>query len=264
MILGILPAHAAETCQKEYGALNPGEPCIPKPLLNYLYCLNKSGEGKIEIVQHNDNSEKHLSEITIDGHMSGVFLHGGAGGSYKKEDGARVIKDIQEKMDTSLVSNCKYLATRFEKRNHAANDGQNVSTPKAPKHELKSENSANSRAPQFEIESVDFVFDQDELTDRSLVSLRNLSKRFAHPQNSMVTLIPEFRDELQPAQEAAKNENSLVIRRQFAIRDVLVASGFQSDQITFEQHSYRIVGDILRFDNAKKRIEQGMMVEVWP
>lgn len=266
MTAAVLPTHAAETCSRGYGTLNAGEPCIPQSLLNYLYCLGKSGGGKIEVVQSSENSANHSSEIAINGRGSGVVISGGVGGILKKADVVRVAKGIREKLDPSLVSNCKSLATKLEKAGPAANGGKNADAPKGPKQELRPVSDATSRAPQPELESVDFAFDQTEVTDRSLVYLRDVAKRFARLQDSRIALVPEFRSQQQYDHEAAQSENehSLSLRRQLAIRNVLVLSGFQSDRIVFEQHSARIIGTELRFDNAGKRIESGMMVQAWP
>ena len=40
---------AADTCAPGQRRLNNGEPCIPETLFNYLYCLKKSGDGKVEV-----------------------------------------------------------------------------------------------------------------------------------------------------------------------------------------------------------------------
>lgn len=101
---------AADTCAPGQRRLNNGEPCIPETLFNYLYCLSKSGGGKIEVASKGDSSTTKGLEVTVDGKGSGVILKGEGSAGFKQTEANRVAKEISERIDPSLAARCQTLS----------------------------------------------------------------------------------------------------------------------------------------------------------
>jgi len=111
-LLAVIPVltHAAETCSDGTNRLNPSEPCIPTALFNYLYCLQKSGGGNLEVHTKTLSNNKTALEIGVKGSASGVIIKGDAGTTYSKSDLAVAASEIEAKLDPTLVKTCKDLA----------------------------------------------------------------------------------------------------------------------------------------------------------
>lgn len=108
--LPVTPALSSESCPKGEKRLRANEECIPASLFNYLYCLQQSGGGKIEVIRKSgDETTKNL-EIQLSGKGSGVVIKGEGGGAIKKSDATKAARELQEKLDPSLSANCKYFA----------------------------------------------------------------------------------------------------------------------------------------------------------
>ncbi|MFA5985280.1 MAG: hypothetical protein WC782_14790 [Methylococcaceae bacterium] len=101
---------AADTCAPGERRLNNGEPCIPETLFNYLYCLSKSGGGKIEVASKGDSSTTTGLEVTVGGKGSGVILKGEGNAGFKQTEANRVAKEISERIDPSLAARCQTLS----------------------------------------------------------------------------------------------------------------------------------------------------------
>ena len=84
----------AATCDKGQKQLSAGEPCIPENLFNYLYCLSKSGGGKVEVVKKEQTESTEGLEITVAGKASGVVIKGEAGGGFKKVEAVRRARNL--------------------------------------------------------------------------------------------------------------------------------------------------------------------------
>lgn len=114
--------HSAEVCEAGQRRLNDGEPCIPEVLFNYLYCLSKSGGGKVEIATKTDSSGTKAREISVGGKGSGVVVAGEGNLAVKQQDASRAVREISERIDPSLASKCESLAR-----------GPQQTTPPSPK-----------------------------------------------------------------------------------------------------------------------------------
>lgn len=103
-------AFSAENCTAGQRRLNDGEPCIPETLFNYLYCLSKSGGGKVEVTKKDDSSAAKGLEISVGGKGSGVIVKGEGNVGFKQTDANRVVKELSERIDPSLASKCESLS----------------------------------------------------------------------------------------------------------------------------------------------------------
>lgn len=101
---------AADTCAPGQRRLNNGEPCIPEMLHNYLYCLSKFGEGKVEIVRKGDSSTTRGLEVNVSGKGSGVIFKGEGSGGSKQAEANRAVKEVSERIDPSLAKRCQEIA----------------------------------------------------------------------------------------------------------------------------------------------------------
>ena len=119
--------------------------------------------------------------------------------------------------------------------------------------------------PQPVMESVDFLREKTVLTDRSLTLLANLAKKFSAFADARITLIPQYQTQLEFDQDRlAERDLSMRVRRQVAVRNALVASGFPSDNIFMEQGQASISNSGIRMDGKGRQIEQGIMIQAWP
>jgi hypothetical protein len=105
-----LQAVAQGVCPKGEKRLRPTEECLPAILFNYLYCLEKSGGGKIEVKKRETGEKTKSIEIGFAGAASGVVLKGQASTGYKKNDTEKAVKELEEKIDPSLASKCQAIA----------------------------------------------------------------------------------------------------------------------------------------------------------
>ena len=101
---------AADTCAPGQRRLNNGEPCIPETLFNYLYCLKKSGDGKVEVAIKGDSSTTRGLEVTVGGKGSGVIFKGEGSVGFKQAEANRVAKEVSERIDPSLAARCQALS----------------------------------------------------------------------------------------------------------------------------------------------------------
>lgn len=143
-------AQAQGACPVGSSRLNSGEPCIPEQLFNYLYCLSKSGGGKVEIQKKTDNSNSKSLEISVGGKGSGVVFSGEGNVGVKKSDANRLVKEVSEKIDPTLAARCESLA----KSTNAGNPNQPPAIPRlaripfAPEFRLgMTKNEAKELAP---------------------------------------------------------------------------------------------------------------------
>lgn len=125
------PLAAGETCTSGQRTLNPGEPCIPEVLFNYLYCLKNSGGGKFEVRNKEDVSGAKALEIGFQGKGSGVIVKGEGGVNFKQDDASRAVKELSEKVDPSLATKCESLA-RVASGATSQTAGDKPTTPPAP------------------------------------------------------------------------------------------------------------------------------------
>jgi len=101
---------AAECIDPGEKVLRPGEPCMPASLIAYLYCLQKSGGGKIEFTSRATNDATSETQVSIGGKASGIILKGETSGKVSKFESSKATKELQEKLDPTLATNCKYYA----------------------------------------------------------------------------------------------------------------------------------------------------------
>lgn len=122
-------SYAADLCPASQRKLNEGEPCIPEVLFNYLYCLSKSGGGKVEIGAKTDMSDSKGREISVGGKGSGVVISAAGALSIKQQDATRAVREVSERIDPSLASKCESFA-----RNIVGNSAASRITREEPPH----------------------------------------------------------------------------------------------------------------------------------
>lgn len=105
---------AGNSCNGGQRHLNAGEPCIPETLFNYLYCLEKSGGGKIELRSNTSTSNSKGLEVTVSGKGSGVIIQGEGAVGVKQSDAGQAAKQLNETLDPTLASKCESLARLVE------------------------------------------------------------------------------------------------------------------------------------------------------
>jgi hypothetical protein len=88
-------------------------------LFNYLYCLDKSGGGTIEVSRSNSSDASSKLQVRIAGKGAGVVVSGGGEGVLSKDSSNKIINEIRTKLDPSLAAKCEKLATASEKRSNA-------------------------------------------------------------------------------------------------------------------------------------------------
>ncbi|MGD0283680.1 MAG: hypothetical protein ABSB95_15115 [Dissulfurispiraceae bacterium] len=110
-------ALGTDVCPKGEKRLHPGEECIPAQLFNYLYCLEYSGGGKVEITRTGSTDDAKSLEIQLAGKGSGVILKGEGSGKFTKANTTKTTREIHEKLDPTLTANCKSLVNPVSKSN---------------------------------------------------------------------------------------------------------------------------------------------------
>ncbi|GJH23811.1 hypothetical protein [Caballeronia novacaledonica] len=98
-----------EKCGPDEKTLHVGEPCMPAHLVNYLYCLEHSGGGKISVKESSTDDKHSALQISIGGEGSGVIFKGKGSGTMSKSDSEKITKDIEETLNPSLAAICKKL-----------------------------------------------------------------------------------------------------------------------------------------------------------
>jgi hypothetical protein len=104
---------AAEACPAGQKRLKESEPCIPELLFNYLYCLNGSGGGVIEVNEGHGATNSRTTELKLKGSGSGVILKGAAEVGFKQDDLSAATSELQKKLNPTLADNCKYFADKI-------------------------------------------------------------------------------------------------------------------------------------------------------
>jgi hypothetical protein len=107
----VTTARAQESCPRGEKRLHPGDECIPGPLFNYLYCLERSGSGRIEISRQGGSGRDASLQITLKGSGSGVIVKGEGGSSYSTTDSQRAIDSLHERLDPTLAAKCERVVT---------------------------------------------------------------------------------------------------------------------------------------------------------
>lgn len=98
------------TCAAGTKRLAEKEPCIPTPLFNYLYCLSKSGDGKISVVKKASTANTASNNTTVAASGSGVVISIGGSIDLKRDEVKKAISEIEQKIDPSLASKCESFA----------------------------------------------------------------------------------------------------------------------------------------------------------
>ncbi len=101
----------AQSCTNGEKRLHAEDECIPPLLFNYLYCLQISGGGKVEVVKRSGDQNSKSAEIQLSGKGSGVILKGAAAVGYKQADVNNATRELQEKIDPTLAAKCERIAT---------------------------------------------------------------------------------------------------------------------------------------------------------
>lgn len=104
---------ASEPCDPGEKRLRDSDACIPTQLFNYLYCLQNSGNGKLEVTKADSSNQRQTLEIKVNGQASGVILKGGGAVGVTKEDVANAASQLQEKLDPNLAGTCKLLSDQI-------------------------------------------------------------------------------------------------------------------------------------------------------
>jgi hypothetical protein len=83
---------------------------MPEKLVDYLYCLQQRGSGKIEFKKNWRESQNSSDlQITVGGKQSGVVLIADAAGGYSSADVAKLTQELAAKLDPTLTQNCKQI-----------------------------------------------------------------------------------------------------------------------------------------------------------
>ena len=104
-------AFADDACRDGERRLQPGVPCIPATMYNYLICLSSSGGGRIEVSTTDDSSGEKKFDIKVAGAGEGVIVKAGGSVTVGHSDASRAVKKFSETFDKTLAANCKDLAT---------------------------------------------------------------------------------------------------------------------------------------------------------
>jgi hypothetical protein len=109
-VCAVNAAFADDACKSGERKLDSNAPCMPEKLVDYLYCLQQSGGGKIEFTSKEGSDNSSALQITLGGKASGVIVKGDASGSYSSSEAAKATKELEAKLDPSLTANCKKIA----------------------------------------------------------------------------------------------------------------------------------------------------------
>lgn len=113
LVIGLLAASsvlAESACGDGERRLNPGEPCIPATMANYLFCLSQSGGGRIEVSTKEESSSDKKYGIKVTGQGSGVVVKAGGSVEGNRSEAIQAAQTSTEKRDPSLAANCKEFA----------------------------------------------------------------------------------------------------------------------------------------------------------
>lgn len=111
LILASWHVAAQPACPKGEKRLRPTDECIPAVLFNYLYCLEKSGGGKVEIKTKSGDEKTKSIEIGVAGAAGSVVLKGKGSVGFKNSDAEKAVREIEERLDPTLAQRCHKLAS---------------------------------------------------------------------------------------------------------------------------------------------------------
>lgn len=100
-------------CPRGEGAFD-GSPCMPAKMINFLYCVQRLGNGRVEVTTKTSQSKSSNMEVGVTGGGSGLVLKLEGGVTYKKGDADQAINEATEKLDSKLAGYCKDLAQTSE------------------------------------------------------------------------------------------------------------------------------------------------------
>ena len=99
-------------CKPGEKQLRAGEICIPAGMADYLYCLQNSGGGTVEIVHKGSDTQSNDLQITLGGKASGIVIRGDANGSVSNKSSKVATDELQAKLDPGLAGTCKAFADK--------------------------------------------------------------------------------------------------------------------------------------------------------
>lgn len=112
-VCAVNPAFAGDSCKSGDRKLDLNAPCIPAKLVDYLYCLQESGGGKVEFKSKEGSEKSSAYQITFGGKASGIIVQEDASGGYTSSEIATVVRELREKLDPKLTANCKKIANEL-------------------------------------------------------------------------------------------------------------------------------------------------------
>ncbi|MEB0060141.1 hypothetical protein [Variovorax sp. LG9.2] len=117
----------SQTCANGEKRLHAEDECIPQLLFNYLYCLQSSGGGKVEVIRKDGDENSPSSEINFSGKGSGVVIKGEGAVGFKHSDVTKATRELQEKLNPALADKCERIANEI-----LSTPPPSSPTPKAP------------------------------------------------------------------------------------------------------------------------------------
>lgn len=85
-------------------------PCIPAKMVSFLYCVQRLGNGRVEIATRSEKLHQSVMDVSVNGGGAGLVLKLEGGVAYKKSDADHAIDEAVEKLDPRLSTFCKELA----------------------------------------------------------------------------------------------------------------------------------------------------------
>lgn len=110
-LLLVMPvAASAQECPIGQKRLKGGEPCIPEPMFNYLYCLHYSGGAEVEVAESSSEGNGGKTELKLKGSGSGVILKGAGEADYAQAKVSSATREFQKKLNPQLAAICQHYA----------------------------------------------------------------------------------------------------------------------------------------------------------
>ena len=129
LLLFSIGASAQTPCPTGEKRLRPAEECIPVALFNYLYCLERSGGGRVEVVKRDETNKNKTYRIDLAGEGKGIIVAGSAKGGISASDSQKVINELKEVLDKSLVARCATFARPASKKPLTSKPASPASAP---------------------------------------------------------------------------------------------------------------------------------------
>ena len=105
---------ADNACKQGEKRFELNAPCMPDRLVDYLYCLQKSGGGKVAFKSRAASDKSDSFEITFGEKPSGVIVQGYVSGASRSLEAANVTRDLEEKLRPDITASCKAISSEIK------------------------------------------------------------------------------------------------------------------------------------------------------